>query len=58
MGIKDAFKKLDSAIKKSIDKTKIENERKEELRILKEKYLSNLSHKELVQIYKWAFGEE
>ncbi len=58
MGIKNTFKKLGSVIKKSIDKTRIENERKEKLRELKNKYLSKLSHRELVQMYKWAFGEE
>lgn len=57
MGIGGFFKKVASAIGKQVKKSQINSKRKEEIRILKEKYLSQLSHKELVQIYKTYLGE-
>jgi len=56
MGIGNFFKKVGSAIGKQVKKSQINSKRKEERRIIKEKYLSQLSHRELVQIYKTYFG--
>ena len=52
MGIGSIFKKIGESIKKSAQKMRIESERREKIRRLKEKYLSKLSHRELVQIYR------
>lgn len=52
MGIKSIFKKIGEGIKKSAQKMKIESKRRQEILQLKEKYFSQLSHRELVQIYK------
>jgi len=57
MGIGNFFKKVGSAIGKQIKKAQINSKRREEIRIIKEKYLSQLSHRELVQIYKAYLGE-
>jgi len=57
MGIGDFLKKVGSAIGKQVKKSQINSKRKEEIRIIKEKYLSKLSHRELVQIYKMYFGK-
>lgn len=57
MGIGNFFKKAGSVIGKRVEKSRINSKRKEEIRIIKEKYLSQLSHRELVQIYKTYFGE-
>ncbi len=57
MGIGNFFKKVGSAVGKQVKKSQINSKRNEEIRITKEKYLSQLSHRELVQIYKTYFGE-
>lgn len=57
MAIGDLFSKLKSSISKQMQKSQIESRRTEEIRILKESYLSRLSHQELVQIYKTYFGD-
>ena len=57
MGIGNFFKKVGSAIGKQVKKSQINSKRKEEIRVIKEKYLSQLPHRELVQIYKTYFGE-
>ena len=57
MRISGFFKKVGSAIDKQVKKSQINSKRKEEIRILKEKYLSRLSHRELVQIYKTYLSE-
>jgi len=57
MGIGDFFKKVGESIKKETEKFKINLQRNKEIRIIKEKYLSQLSHSELVQIYKSAIRE-
>ena len=57
MGIGKFFKKVGTAIEKQVKKSQINSKRNEEIRIIKEKYLSHLSHRELIQIYKTYFGE-
>jgi len=57
MSIGNFFRKVRSAFGKQIKKFQINSKRKEEIRIIKEKYLSQLSHKELVQIYKAYFDK-
>jgi len=57
MGIGSIFKKIGESIKKSAQKLRIESERRERIRCLKEKYLSRLSHRELVQIYRTYIEE-
>ncbi|MHC1572348.1 MAG: hypothetical protein ACXQTM_08405 [Methanosarcinales archaeon] len=57
MGIGKLFKKAGTAIGKQVKKSQINSKRNEEIRIIKEKYLSKLSHRELVQIYKTYLGE-
>ncbi len=57
MGIGNFFKKVGSVIEKQVRKSQINSKRKNEIRIIKEKYLSQLSHRELVQIYKTYLGE-
>ena len=57
MKIKSFFKKIGSAIGKQAKKFQINSKRNEEIRNIKEKYLSYLSHRELVQIYKAYIGE-
>lgn len=57
VGIGGFFKKVGSAIGKQVKKSQINSKRKEEIKIIKEKYLSQLSHRELVQIYKTYLGE-
>ena len=52
MGMGSIFKKIGEGIKKSAQRMKIESRRREEIFQLKERYLSMLSHRELVQIYK------
>ena len=56
MGISGLFKKVGSAIGKQVKKYQINSKRKEEIKIVKEKYPSRLSHKELVQLYKTYLG--
>ncbi len=57
MRIGGFFKKVESAIGKQVKKSQINSKRKEEIRIIKEKHLSQLSHRELVQIYKTYLSE-
>ena len=57
MRIRNFFKKVGSVIGKQVKKSQINSKRKEEIRIIKEKYLSQLSHRELVQIYKTYLSE-
>jgi len=57
MGIGNLFKKIGSAVGKQVKKSQINSKRREEIRIVKEKYLSQLPHSWLVQIYKTYFGE-
>ena len=57
MGIGNFFKKIVSTIGKQVKKSQINSKRKEEIKIIKEKYLSQLYHHELVQIYKTYFWE-
>jgi len=57
MGIRKFFKKIGSTIGKQVEKSQINLERKRKIREVKEKYLSELSHRELVQIYKAYFGD-
>ena len=57
MGIGKFFKKVGTTIEKQVKKSQINSKRNEEIRIIKEKYLSQLSHRELIQIYKTYFGE-
>jgi len=57
MGIGKLFKEVGTAIGKQVKKSQINSKRNEEIRIIKEKYLSRLSHRELVQIYKTYLGE-
>jgi len=57
MSIGNFFRKVGSAFGKQIKKFQINSKRKEEIRIIKEKYLSQLSHRELVQIYKAYFDK-
>lgn len=52
MRIGSILKKIGEGIKKTTQKIKIESKRRGEILQLKEKYLSMLSHRELVQIYK------
>lgn len=52
MGIKEFLGKIRDSIQKQVEKMKIDTQRSREIKIVKEKYLSKLSHKELVQIYK------
>jgi len=52
MGVGDLFKKIGTTMKKQTQKAKINSKRKRELQLIKEKYLGQLSHRELVQIYK------
>ncbi len=52
MAIGNFFKKVGTAIEKQVRKFQINSERDEKIRDVKEKYLSRLSHRELVQIYK------
>jgi len=57
MGVGNFFKKVGTAIKKEIEKSQINSKQNDEIRIVKEKYLSKLSNRELVQIYKAYLGE-
>ncbi len=57
MGIGNFFKRVGSTIGKQIKKSQINFKRREEIRVVKEKYLSQLSHRELVQIYKTYLSE-
>jgi len=57
MSIGKLFKTAGSAIGKQVKKSQINSKRNEEIIIIKEKYLSQLSHRELVQIYKTYIGE-
>jgi len=57
MGIGEFFKKIGGEISKKIKASQINAEWDEELKNLKAKYLSQLSHKELVQIYKTVLEE-
>lgn len=57
MGIERLFKKVGTAIGKQVKKSQINSKRNEEIGVIKEKYLSQLSHHELVQIYKTYLGE-
>jgi len=57
MGIGEFFKKIGGEISKKIKESQINAEWDEELKNLKAKYLSQLSHKELVQIYKTVLEE-
>ena len=57
MSIGNFFRKVGSTFGKQIKKFQINSKRKEEIRIIKEKYLSQLSHRELVQIYKAYFDK-
>ncbi|CAD7771528.1 hypothetical protein AIOGIFDO_01050 [Candidatus Methanoperedenaceae archaeon GB37] len=56
MSIGKLFKTAGSAIGKQVKKSQINSKRNEEIIIIK-KYLSQLSHRELVQIYKTYIGE-
>jgi len=57
MSIGHFFKKVGTTIEKQVKRSQINSKREEEIRIIKEKYLSQLSHRELVQIYKTYFEE-
>ena len=57
MNIGKFFKKVETVIGKQVKKSQINSKRNEEIRRIKEEYLSKLSHRELVQIYKTYFGE-
>ncbi|RLG18323.1 hypothetical protein DRN75_02035 [Nanoarchaeota archaeon] len=58
MGIDSFFKKIGSSIGKQVKKSQINLKQRGEIRTIKEKYLSKLSHRELVQIYKTYLGNE
>ena len=58
MGIGSIFKKIGESIKRSVKKIEVESARRREIKLLKEKYLSQLSKKELVQLYKIYATEE
>lgn len=57
MGLIDFVEKIKSTVGKQIEKHQINSKKNEEIRIIKERCLSQLSHKELVQIYKAFLGE-
>ena len=57
MGIGNFFKRVGTAIEKQAKKFEINFKRNEKIRTIKVKYLSKLSHRKLVQIYKTYFGE-
>lgn len=58
MRIGSLFKKIGESIKKGVKKIEVESARRREIKLLKEKYLSQLSKKELVQLYKIYATEE
>ena len=57
MGIGGLIKKVGTAVKKQTQKAKINSMRRRELQMIKEKYLGQLSHSELVQMYKTYIRE-
>ena len=56
MGVKRFLKKVGNFVGEQVKKSQIDLKRRGELRTVKEKYLSKLSHRELIQIYKTYFG--
>ncbi len=58
MSIGSIFKKIGSTVSKQAKKAQINSKRKKDIEITKEKYLSHLSSRELVQIYKAYLSEE
>ncbi|MBU5689841.1 MAG: hypothetical protein QXM68_02995 [Candidatus Aenigmatarchaeota archaeon] len=57
MGMGSFLDKITNTAKKFTEKIQTDVKRREEIKILKEKYLSRLSQKELITLYKMYFSD-